>query len=144
MNTLVGAPTSPRVPPLEHALVAMVGDTALVLCASKGIITDMEELGAGRNLDDGGPPIPEAPGLWIWEGRLIWRKSSSYFEPDDYDVDYKGEYRRATQEEANKLLAGEPLWPEDIAEENAEREAEADATDRAIDEYRKLTGTEEG
>lgn len=106
--------TSAEYRPL-HALVATVGGKSLLLCASRAIIEDMAECGAGHDLDDGGPPQPESDGLWVWEGKMTWRRgASSYYGEGDDEVDYKGDYRRATDEEARKILLGEAIWPADL------------------------------
>ena len=46
-------PVEASPPETLHALVAMCGGKPLILCASKVILYDMDEIGAGRDLDDG-------------------------------------------------------------------------------------------
>lgn len=83
---------------------------AFILTASPEILDDMKEAFGSRDLNDGGPDVPAEAGIWIWEGSMRLVRGH---EGDD-DVEYSGMYRRATSNEIAKVVAGEPLWPEDL------------------------------
>jgi len=59
-----------------------------------------EIVGVGsRNLDDLGIRSPGYPGLWIFEGSLIY-----HLYGDEVDVQWKGTYRRPTTEEYDTFI----------------------------------------
>ena len=71
---------------------------------------EMEEIGTAR-LDDYGLDLAPV-GVSIWEGKAVWSQGG-YECPQDGQMDYEGTFRRLTAEEAAKMQAGEPLWPEE-------------------------------
>lgn len=71
---------------------------------------DMDQVGS-VDLSDYGLDLAPA-GVSIWEGKAIWIPGS-YECPQDGSTDFEGDFRRLTSEEAAKVQAGEPIWPED-------------------------------
>lgn len=87
-------------------------DKGWVVFANKHVMDDISEMGSYAIEDILGKEQPPEPGVWIWEGKVVWR-SYQYFEGDhDVDVDYRdGKWRRPTDDEVAKLVRGETLWP---------------------------------
>jgi hypothetical protein len=77
---------------------------SFIITGSVLLVDDIRDAIGSQAAEDslGAPP---GNGLWMWEGDLITTKSWE----DDYDVDYRGEYRRLTDEEVQKVLKGEAI-----------------------------------
>ena len=53
--------------------------------------------------------VPDAPGIWIWEGIGIWYPGP-YEYPTDGEIVLEGKYREPTVEEWDKIQRGECPW----------------------------------
>lgn len=114
--------STPSTRSMEKALIVAVpqnGEVCGTLVAGTyNLITDINDnLGSMYAEDSLGEP-PSA-GVWVWEGRLKTIKSLD----GDYDVDYVGKYRKATDDEISKIVGGEQIidWvvPKDDDESSA-------------------------
>lgn len=86
-------------------------DKGWIIFASEHIQRDVDELGHAIE-DILGKAQPPEPGVWIWEGKVVWSSHQSFEGDYDCDVDYRdGTWRRPTDDEVAKLVRGESLWP---------------------------------
>ena len=76
-----------------------------LVAGSQTLIDDIREAGLGDEIGYHLGFVP-AHGFWVWEGHMV---TSRGYE-GDYDVDYRGKYRKATLDELATISRGEPLW----------------------------------
>lgn len=78
---------------------------AEIVHGSEFLIDDVEE--GYQSLDAADSiGLPPAPGIWVWKGTLLTHRDHD----GDVDVEYVGDYRRATDDELEALRLGTPLW----------------------------------
>lgn len=86
----------------QWAIVAVSGHSrsAVVLCSSPAVACDLRE--GMLEADDVWTFEPEDSGSILrWDGRIVYDRS--VWEPGDFDVSYKGEFRPVTVEDLSML-----------------------------------------
>jgi hypothetical protein len=87
-------------------------DKGWIVFANKHVMDDIDQLGSHAIDDILGKEQPPEPGVWIWEGKVVWSSHQSFEGDYDCDVDYRnGTWRRPTDEETAMLVRGESPWP---------------------------------
>lgn len=71
---------------------------------------DMDQVGSVELSDYGLDLAPK--GVSIWEGMGVW-SPGGYECPQDGQMDFEGDFRRLTSEEAAKVQVGDLIWPEE-------------------------------
>jgi len=82
-------------------------DGAVVWVVGGHLRMEMEEAGL-TSLEDLGIGPPSA-GIWIWEGRYVWRRGG-WEHPEDGEMDPVGTHRLPTEEEWAAIKKGECPW----------------------------------
>lgn len=83
-------------------------DGMVLECSAFGPV-EQEIESMSWHVDDLGFGTPPGPGLWIWEGS-IEVYGGGFYDEYDVDVEYKGTFRRPTEDELSNLARGERLW----------------------------------
>ncbi|WP_438028965.1 hypothetical protein [Sorangium sp. So ce233] len=96
-------------------MVAAASDSNALVVDVSGEAAEDEAAENGPDLDDWGLEKPDGYGLWVWEGAIGYPYEDGTGE--GYELDFSGEWRRATPEEAARFAAGEPVWPEPATSE---------------------------
>lgn len=86
------------------------GDGAVVWSVGPHILMEQEETGL-RSLDELGL-VPDAAGIWIWEGKGVWQ-DGPWEHPQDGELILEGEFRVPTDEEWNAIRRNECPWNDD-------------------------------
>ena len=91
-------------PPEPQKAIVAFGEAmcdVAVVWATKGIHDDMKEAGYGAEemFEHGFEDTPDH-GIWVWEGYIVGIvHPSTPNGPEEYDVEYRGEWRKPSKKE---------------------------------------------